>query len=418
MGSNIGWRGLIVLAGALALLTGPVLAQEPGVPDAGTPPSDPVPAPIFRGQDYAPEDPQFPLPLGSTRPEQGLYVAGEFVYLHQTRPVKDQLIGIRGFFDSDGSITGTVGQFVGSGTPALFANDLGSRSYQPGWNIAIGYRFHDNVAVEFSWLEVQKVRYNGGASIEPAFFRGGQDLADTFISSFVFNFPNDYAGPAIKTTQGNPFALYGIWNGASIMNIEFAQTFQQWDLTGRIPICLSDWNRMYGLIGGRFSWIWERFRWRTVSIDIAGQADPSDAAVYSNIVSNRMYGPFIGCGDECRLGDTPIGTFAVSLDTRAAALLDVVRELEKYELGDKTTTAKRNRTEYEIVPQLQAQLNFWWYPPIEGVQIRFGYDLIGFFNTVSAPRPVAFNLESPESMWVNGTFRLVDGFNAGIAFSF
>ncbi len=423
MRTKSGLRWLLV-AGTAVLLVGGARAEDdaPAAPMFWPTVATPPPPTVVRGQDYAPEDPQFPLPTGSNRPEQGLYVGTEFVFFHQTRTIRAQLIGVRGFFDADGTVTGTVGTFVGSGTPALFANDLGSRSYQPGLNLVLGYRFHDGIAVELSWLDLQKVRYNGGASIEPNMFRGGQDLADTFLSSFVFNFPNEYAGPPFKISDPsrgvNPNATFGIWNAASIMTIEFAQTFQQWDFGGRIPIWETDCNRMYGLTGMRFAWFWERFRWRTTDIDTTGNAGPDDVAIYSNIVSNRMYGVDIGCGDECRLGDTPIGTFAVSLDWRAAALVDVVREIEKYERSDRFTAAKRNRTEYEIVPELQGQLNLWWYPPIEGVQVRVGYDLMGFFNTVSAPYPVAFNLLSPENTFRSGTFRMIDGFNAGIALSF
>lgn len=422
MRTKIGLRGLLLLLGAVALVPGPAHAQEPGAIGTVFWPLADSPPPVVRGQDYAPEDPQFPLPLGSNRPEQGLYAGAEFVFMRQTRPIKNQLIAVRGFFDADGSVTGVVGTFVGSGRAALLADDLGSRSYQPGLNVVLGYRFQDGVAVEFSWLDLQKVRYSGGASIEPPLFQGGQDLADTFLSSFVFNFPNEFAGPPNKISNpqaaANPNATFGIWNAASIMTIEFAQFFQQMDFSGRIPIWQTDCNRMYGLLGLRFAWIWERFRWRTVDLDTAGNAGPDDVGLYNNVVSNRMYGPFVGCGDECRLGDTPVGTFAVSLDWRAAALVDIVRELEKYERGDKFISAKRNRTQYEGVPEVSGQLNLWWYPPIEGVQVRVGYDMMAFFNTVSAPNPVAFNLLSPEPTWKAGQFRLIEGFNAGIAFSF
>src|SRR5262249_53880716 len=78
---------------------------------------------VARGQNYAPPDPQYPVPLYSTRPENGgLYVGLQFLYFQQTMPIKDQVVAVRGFFDADGSVTGTVGQFVGSRTAALRAN--------------------------------------------------------------------------------------------------------------------------------------------------------------------------------------------------------------------------------------------------------------------------------------------------------
>ena len=57
-----------------------------------------------------------PLPIGSTRPEDGgLFVAAQALYFTQSNPLKSQVVGVYGFRDRDGSITGTVDQFVGSG---------------------------------------------------------------------------------------------------------------------------------------------------------------------------------------------------------------------------------------------------------------------------------------------------------------
>src|SRR5262245_60741407 len=71
----------------------------------------PVPATVFRGQDYAPPDPVWPLPLGHDRMEAtgGLYLAGEFLYFVQTNPLDHQLIAVRGFFDSTGQLSGHQG---------------------------------------------------------------------------------------------------------------------------------------------------------------------------------------------------------------------------------------------------------------------------------------------------------------------
>ena len=51
----------------------------------------------------------------------------------------------------------------------------------------------------FSFLQTADVKYNAGASITPQFFRGPRSLADTFISSPVFNFNPDYSGPLSDT---------------------------------------------------------------------------------------------------------------------------------------------------------------------------------------------------------------------------
>jgi len=125
----------------------------------------------------------------------------------------------------------------------------------------------------------------------------------------------------------------------------------------------------------------------------------------------------IGVGDELRLGDTPIGTFSVSLDLRAAALVDIVKERAQYERADFATAAKRARTEYKPVGELQAGLHFWWYP-VEGIQVRVGYDAMGFFNTISSPYPVDFDFRRLNPGWTDGTWRFLDGIDAGIGFIF
>src|SRR5262249_27708206 len=159
--------------------------------------------------------------------------------------------------------------------------------------------------------------------------------------------------------------------------------------------------------GFRAVWIWERFKWRTVdqgfvsttdispTVDIdpiTGQVfphpgrilppiapairanlqpdtDPNTAAIYTNIVSNRLNGPSLGFGNEWYLGHG----FALSCDVLGVLSIDVVKERAKYELGlkDQAPQAKRTKTDYTIAPEVEANLNIWWYP-IEGVQLQFG----------------------------------------------
>src|SRR5262249_39239980 len=160
----------------------------------------------------------------------------------------------------------------------------------------------------------------------PRNFNVRPDLADSFLTAPVFNFPPEYSGPEVKAPAlGTPLLTvnqgYGIWNAADVMSIDFIQRYQQFDIGGRVPIFETDCWRSYGLVGFRFAWIWERFRWRTVdsgfftdvpldptvNIDpITGRIfralpltitttlhpdlSPSNAAIYTNVVSNRMYG--------------------------------------------------------------------------------------------------------------------------------
>jgi hypothetical protein len=265
---------------------------------------------------------------------------------------------------------------------------------------------------------------------------------------------------AAVSNRGNgavPGAAYGIWNGATVENETFIQRHDEFELIGRIPIYQGECCRCYGLAGLRHVQIWERFQWTTwdypasnaalntatlnlnefianaqapgtsnaVSVllsETAGtpintlfgtQADPQDVAVYSNIVSNRLYGPMVGCGSEWYLGHG----FAASLDLRVGLLADFVKEEAKYERIDRYISNHRVLREFLISPELDAMFNFWYYP-VEGVQIRVGWDAMAFFNTGSSPQPVSFNYGALDPPWDNHTFRLFQGLSIGVGLIF
>ncbi len=306
------------------------------------------------------------------------------------------------------------GGFIGTARPALFADDAGGpSSYTPGYTVTAGYRFREGFTAELSWTHLTHVKYSGGATLIPQGGQLGPILEDSFLYSPVYNFPTAFAGPSQKLALGNPLAAYGIWNGATEMVTKFDQRYDEWNIGTRVPMIETDCWRCYGFAGLRHVWMWERFKWRTVAYDFQGLADATDAVDYSNIVSNAMYGGYVGCGNECYLGHG----FSVSLDTKAALLIDFVREIARYERGDRATGSKRSRREYSIVPELDAQLNLNWYP-IEGVELRLGYDAKNFFNTIASPNPVSFNYLGLDPVWEHKAYRLVDGFRAGISLTF
>jgi hypothetical protein len=345
----------------------------------------------------------------------GFFVDMEYVMWRQTNPLKHQPIAVTGFFDADGSITGHVGRFVGSRTPVLFADDVGGpATYQPGWKIGAGWRFEDGSAVEVSWMNILESNYGAVETLARPNFRGGALLENTFLTAPVFNFPAEFAGPDLKVNRGNAGATFGIWNAASVMSLNFVQRTEEVAVTYRVPIFDTDCWRCYGLVGPRFFWEWERFFWRTVDYDTAGDVpQPSWVGLYTNIVSNRMYGAFVGCGNEWYMGHG----FAVSLECQASMYLDYVREIAKYETGMRDGIAnRRSKIDYNVVPDVRTNLQLWWYPT-EGIQVRIGYDLMAFFNTIAAPEPVNFNYGGLDPAW-RSQCRFFDGINAGIAFIF
>lgn len=383
--------------------------------------------------------PIIPLPLYNARPETGgFYTALEFVMFRMTRNYSPQIVSRRGVVDLDGSvqrdlggtfvvdpITGTPvfipgapgrnGTFLGSRSPALLVSDLNTSdlTYAPGLEFTMGWRFSDGSAVEFRAFHTHEARYNVGADILPPENAVGDQLFDTFLTSAVFNFPVQYAGPPQDLALGNPGATYGIWNAADGMTIELIQRYTQYDILYRQPILSNDISRLNLVTGARFSWIWERFKWRTVDLSLDGTSGPQDVAIYTNIVSNRMYGPVLGCQHELYLGKG----VSITAHVDCAANLDIVKERAKYELADRTTESKKSVTEYTFAPSFNGELYITWYP-IEGVQLRFGWNSIMFLNTVDAPAPISFNFGNLAGVWERRAIRYMDGIKLGAAISF
>ncbi|MBI1918187.1 MAG: hypothetical protein HYS12_26140 [Planctomycetes bacterium] len=387
------------------------------LPDDGLPPS------VVRGQidtaaGYAPPEPNLALPLGSTRPESGWFFHGSFLLYEQTVPLRNQVVARRGFVDTDGLITATgVGTPVGSFATALQVNQVrGPRSFQPGFEAGFGYRFQDGSAIDFDWWYIVNTRYTAVATLVPPFQLLDQALANTFLFSPVINFPADFGGPPnrINDINGGPF---GIWNAASLETLQYTQRTQEFELTYRKPIFETECWRTYGLIGPSFVWFWERFGWRTIAQDTAGDpANLADEALYTNIISNRMYGAKLGIGNECYLGHG----FSTSLDLQAGIYLDVIRERAKYERGDFKEGGpanKRSRTDWTGVPAARGTLNLWWYP-YEGIQMKIGYDVQTFFNTVSSKNPIDFDYSALTPKYDRIFVRFLDGLNIGLSLSF
>ena len=235
MRSRTGWLMLLVTAG-MALAAPSVRGQGEVV-----------------GPEVPPADPVIPLPLYHDRPERGgFYTGAEFLYFRQTNPLGHQVIARRGLFDVDGSITADLngtridpttgspiivpgplqpGTFIGSGNPALFADDAGGPgTFQPGFRLTTGWRLASGTAIEFNWMSLADARYAAVASILPPGLNPGPRLAETFLFAPVFNFPSDFAGAGNKIALGNPLAAYGIWNGASVMQIQFTQRYDEYNI--------------------------------------------------------------------------------------------------------------------------------------------------------------------------------------------
>ena len=374
-----------------------------------------------QGQYYEvpPSSTIFPGPLGHPRYETGgFFTAAEFKFMRQNVPIGSQLIARRGFIDVDGSITGAPGTFVGSGNPALNVAQLDdSGTFVPGMNLTVGWRFMDGVTVSLSWWHLADARYAASASLAPPGLNPGGNLADSFLTSPVFNFPIEFAGQPQNVALGNQGATFGIWNAASLMQINFVQRFDMVELTGRFPITQTAGYRSYGLLGPRAVIMWERFKWRTVSTDVTGVAGPEDVGLYSNVVSNRLYGVHAGMGQEWFMGDTPIGAFSLSIDTEASLYVDYVKGRARYERGDRFIAATRARNFWTLAPGLEAKGNIWWYPA-QAIQVRLGYDIFALFNTMASRNPIDFDFGRIDPEWEKGITRYLHGLGFGVGIVF
>ena len=362
-------------------------------------------------------DPVIPIPTGQAG-QPGFYTSVEFTMLFMTKSVGAQTIAIRGFFDSNGVITGTPGTFLGTGAKALTTQDLGSGATgMPGFRLEVGYKFDTGTRVYANYLQVYDAHYSAGATQVQRGFAARPDLSDTYLTSRVFNFTRAFGGPQFDTaadTAGNGgFNSYGIWNAADEIQVKFTQRYQQAEAGLRTPLYATDYSSVYTLAGARFAWIFERFSWRTVDIDNAGNAPPQSVALYTNTLSQRMYGAFVGCGHEVYLGSM----FSASLDLTAAGFMNVAKGRAKYKLGDETTQSKFGRDTFSIVPSGTADFNLWVYP-VEGVQMRLGYSGLTYFNTRYMRDPIGFNFGNINPDYGTKYFRIIHGFNAGIGFFF
>jgi hypothetical protein len=399
--------------------------------------------------DYAPPaNLNLPLPLYSTNPARGgFFFSVGYVMYNQTNPIRDQPIAFRGLIVTESTVPSTdqtillglgvpQGSFFGDRTIALNASQVsGPTTWSPGFTVEGGWKFGDGTALTISYMYLAETQFRADAT---AASRPGQqfgeDQGSSFLTAFVFNYPTGFNGAFSKVTVQNPAnpktppdvplpgAVSGVWNGATEMDISFWQRVQQIEATYRVPFYETECYRLSGIIGPRFFWIWEQFRWHTqdTGLQQTGSTltvlpdDPLFNAKYTNTVSNRMYGIHGGCCQEWYLGKG----FAAMLDIQVAPLVDIIKERAKYETGvrDGAPQNKRAATEYRMVAELQGTPTIMWYP-WEGIQIKVGYDFFCFFNTIASPQPIDFNYSSLNPQY-RDIFRMFNGFQASIAIVF
>ena len=380
-------------------------------------------------------------PIGTYQHDgSGWYTGVEFMFMHQKRVVGDQLLAVRGVLLTTGtpSFPGSIviplapiagfpaGTFLGSHEEALRSGTLGRSSWEPGYRLTLGYRMENGWNFSVSWLHLAEAKYSGGAGfIGPNFVNPGTVSENTFLFAPVFNFSPAFVGrnpfPNPPFLQ-NPTA--GIWNGAQDMTILFTQRFDNWDLAGRFPVFETENARTYAIAGGRFSWFWERFQWRTVKpaseitdgVSFQFEDFPDSAARYINTISQRMYGPMVGTGHEVILSSGAAGAFGASFECTGSVLLNVAKKRAKYIREDEATEAKRSQLDNLITPNLDLSFNLTWQP-VDGLTIRAGVNMFNYFNTLYMKEPVSFNVGNIDPVYDTKWWRHVTGCNVGLAYT-
>ncbi len=362
----------------------------------------------------------FTGPLSHPRYDDGgPYIGLALPYLKTNRPFDNQVIAYRGFFDLDGAL-GTQFAWVGSKDVALQTSQLfGPGTWQPGWDITAGYRFHNGTVVELQWRHLVQARYTAQAALIPPGFNVGTNFENTFVSSLVSGFGTEWAGNEFNTADPNATAAttFGIWNAASFMQIEWVQRFDVYGINVRVPMAETASYRSYGLFGPRIVWIWDRFKWRTVDQDENGEATPDTVAIYTNQISNRLNGVHFGSGHDWYFGDTPIGGFAATIEVEGGLYLDMCKTRVAWDREDLQTGIRRARRFYPLSPAAEIRAGLWWYP-WEAVSIQVSYEFQAYFNTISSRQPIDFNLSTVNPEFNAQFIRFFQGIRFGISFVF
>jgi hypothetical protein len=398
--------GVLAVLAALAVLTpGRSLAQETW-PQGGF------------ATGYAPPAVQLPYPLYNTHPEVGgLFIAGSYVMYNQTNPLQGQEIAVRGFVATDDSVlnaAGSAGTFVGPRNNALDVGQVhGPYTFTPGFQVELGWKFGDGSALTATFWYLSTAQYSAAATLAAPNYQYNSNQSATFLTSYVFNFPSDFAGAPNKISQGGPYSVYGIWNGASTMTEAFWQYTEQFYLTYRKPFYETECYRASALVGPRWIRLSDKFQWVTTDVDSFGLSSPFYSAVYNNIVTNNNYGVWGGLQQEWYLG----WGFAAMLNIDGGIFMDSVTTEVDYQLAQRGGTEnKRGRHMWRPTAEAQVTPSIMWYP-LEGIQVQLAYDFFAIFNTVASPQPVDFNYSSLTPPYSDVT-RFFNGFQATVAFVF
>lgn len=423
---------------------------------------------------------EVPLPLMWGQRDEGPFFAMEAVCMRINNILKPQVVAQRGFWDDTGwargdqtgpvlrvldgrnsnteialllSDVGTPGQFVGSGIVAMTATSVGdNEKFTPGSRMAIGYRLRNNIVFEASWLNLLATRSSASVGIIPPRNQNiGFDAANSFVSTPFYNYGPSYAGPSrdvisdvlltpippnvgtvslvntgsatgaaneiivddgfiddIINFRGTPIAAYGVGNGAELIIAKYRQEWNTGELNMRVPLFQGEVTRTYWLGGFRYAYLQERYRLLISDFSVEGDLFQMR---YTNRVKNRYYGMQMGLGSEAYLG----AGWALSVQVKGGVLA------ERSEGETDITNFFDNRfshsdNQFGVVGMFEGGAYIWWYP-VEGIQLRMGYEYMGICGARRSPNPIDYDLGRLRPVYEH-KYLSIDGFTIGVGFVF
>ena len=461
------WLGLVLTAVFVTPL--PAFGQDCG-PQAG----------LGAMPNYGPPVTEMPLPLMWGARDEGPFFAMEAVAMRLNNVLRNQLVAQRGFWDDTGlargdptgpiltvldgrnsssqiatllANAGTPGQFVGSGANAMFVSDVGDNSkFTPGSRLTFGYRLRNGIVFDVSYMQLVATRSTASVGIIPN--RGENlrdDLANSFVSTPFYNYTPQFAGPSrdvisdvflfpipintgtvvlvnpgsatgaaneiitddasideITRFRGTPIAAYGVGNGAEVIVEKYRQQFSTGELNVRVPLFQGEVTRTYFTGGFRYMFLQERYRMYITDYDVDGNAF---LMRYTDRVKNKYYGMQAGLGSEAYLG---LG-WSVSVEAKGGVAAE--NSHTSTEIANLLNSRfEHSNNQFGVVGFFQGGAYLWWYP-IEGIQLRAGYEYLGVVNARRSPNPIDYDLGRLQPNYEH-KFLSIDGFTMGVAFIF
>ena len=266
--------------------------------------------------------------------ESGLFFAAEYLIIRLDNPLGDELLAMRGIKDFDGTILGTPGAFIGSGSRALSTKDASQEKWSPGYRFTLGWRFENDMSIYANYMQMVTNRSVATASLCPARSTWRPTSPTRSCLCRFFNYSAFFAGPdadVVSQVSGADVPAYGIFNAAEQVLIQLEQKMWSWEITGKFPVQLVEGCRTYCLAGPRFMYLEEHFKFRITDLTLNGELANTNVALILQRLDEQVPGRPERLGHGNDLG----GGVGVTLEGRLGLFANIRKGSNKLERGDR-----------------------------------------------------------------------------------